>query len=150
MWVLVRVDIQGESSSSSDLIFRILILLLCLIDFVIWYRLVVLRVHPMFTLLHPTESFVSFTSINGSKQEVWPESGEQTFEGDDLPDGEWMLCDKCVGLGLINRFDTKEVYKCMVHWGTGTVNLELWSEERPVSKDSPLKISHQYEVRRID
>ncbi|KAM7493797.1 hypothetical protein LguiB_028406 [Lonicera macranthoides] len=112
-------------------------------------RLVCLRVHPMFTLLHPTESYVSFTSINGTKHEVWPESGEQLYEGDLLPNGEWMLVDKCVGLGLVNRFEVDQVYKCMIHWGTGTVNLELWSEDRPVSKQSPLKISHQYEVRPI-
>lgn len=112
-------------------------------------RLVCLRVHPMFTLLHPTESFVSFFSVDGSKQEVWPESGEQSFEGSQLPNGEWMLVDRCQGLGLVNRFNVKQVYKCLIHWGTGTVNLELWSEDRPVSKDSPLRISHEYEVKGI-
>lgn len=60
-----------------------------------------------------------------------------------------MLVDKGLGLALVNRFDISEVYKCLVHWGTGTVNLELWSEERPVSKDSPLKMSHEYEVTRL-
>lgn len=60
--------------------------------------------------------------------------------------GEWMLIDKCVGLGLVNRFDVSQVYKCLIHWGTGTVNLELWSEDRPVSKQSPLRIAHEYEV----
>ncbi|KAL5550807.1 hypothetical protein UlMin_000983 [Ulmus minor] len=109
-------------------------------------RLVCLRVHPMFTLLHPTESYVSFTSINGSKQEIWPESGEQFFAGDLLPNGQWMLIDKCLGLALVNKFDVKQVYKCFVHWGTGTVNLELFSEDRPVSKESPLRISHNYKV----
>ncbi|KAH9687559.1 Heteroglycan glucosidase 1 [Citrus sinensis] len=108
-------------------------------------RLVCLRVHPMFTLLHPTESFISFTSIDGSKQEIWPESGEEFYEGNLLPNGEWMLVDKCQGLALVNRFNVKEVFKCFIHWGTGTVNLELWSEERPVSKQSPLAISHEYE-----
>ncbi|XP_009761908.1 uncharacterized protein [Nicotiana sylvestris] len=112
-------------------------------------RLVCLRVHPMFSLLHPTESYVSFTSINGSKHELWPEAGEQVFEGDLRPKGEWMLVDRCLGMGLVNRFNIDQVYKCMVHWGTGTVNLELWSEERPVSKESPLKISHEYEVQKI-
>lgn len=112
-------------------------------------RLVCLRVHPVFTLVHPTESFVSFVSINGSKHEIWPESGEQFYEGDFLPNGEWMLVDKCLGLCLVNRFNIDQVYKCLVHWGTGTVNLELWSEERPVSKQSPLRISHQYEVQQI-
>ncbi|XP_006432805.2 lysosomal alpha-glucosidase [Citrus clementina] len=112
-------------------------------------RLVCLRVHPMFTLLHPTESFISFTSIDGSKQEIWPESGEQFYEGNLLPNGEWMLVDKCQGLALVNRFNVKEVFKCFIHWGTGTVNLELWSEERPVSKQSPLAISHEYEVIKI-
>ncbi|KAF9597924.1 hypothetical protein IFM89_022626 [Coptis chinensis] len=112
-------------------------------------RLVCLRVHPMFTLLHPTEVFVTFVSVNGSNHEVWPESGEQLFEGDLRPNGEWMLVDKCSGLGLVNRFNVNEVYKCLIHWGTGTVNLELWSEQRPVSKESPLRISHAYEVRAI-
>lgn len=60
--------------------------------------------------------------------------------------GEWKLHDKCLGVSLVNRFDVKEVYKCMIHWGTGTVNLELWSEQRPVSKQSPLSICHEYEV----
>ncbi|XXG78098.1 hypothetical protein AAC387_Pa08g2114 [Persea americana] len=109
-------------------------------------RLACLRVHPMFTLLHPTEVFISFISIDGSKHEVWPESGEQLFEGGLRPRGQWMLVDICAGLSLINRFNINEVDKCLIHWGTGTVNMELWSEERPVSKDTPLRISHEYEV----
>ncbi|KAL0297458.1 UNVERIFIED_CONTAM: hypothetical protein Sradi_6797900, partial [Sesamum radiatum] len=72
-------------------------------------RLVCLRVHPMLELLYPTESYVSFTAVDGSKHEV---------------------------------------YKCLIHFGTGTVNLELWSEDRPVSKESPLRISHEYEGNR--
>ncbi|XP_051119178.1 uncharacterized protein LOC127243279 [Andrographis paniculata] len=109
-------------------------------------RLVCLRVHPTFSLLHPTETCVRFTAIDGSKHEFWPESGDQVFQGDSRPNGEWILVDKCVGLGLVNRFDAREVFKCRIHWGTGTVNLELWSEERPVSKESPLKVSHHYQV----
>ncbi|KAL3500126.1 hypothetical protein ACH5RR_039219 [Cinchona calisaya] len=112
-------------------------------------RLVCLRVHPTFSLLHPTESCVEFTSVDGSKHEIWPESGEQVFEGDLLPNGEWMLVDKCLGLALVNRFNNNEVCKCLVHWGTGTVNLELWSEQRPVSNQSPLQICHEYVVRAI-
>ncbi|KAM5573734.1 hypothetical protein ABKV19_013331 [Rosa sericea] len=109
-------------------------------------RLVCLRVHPMFTLLHPSESYVSFTAIDGSKHEIGPESNEQFYEGNLMPNGEWMLIDKCLGLGLLNRFDVSQVFKCLIHWGTGTVNLELWSEDRPVSNQSPLRISHEYEV----
>jgi len=93
---------------------------------------------------------VAFTAINGSKQEISPESGEIIFEGDLRPNGEWMLVDKCVGLSLVNRFDPSEVSKCLVHWGTGDVNMELWSEERPVSKDTPIRICHQYEVRQTN
>ncbi|XP_051208096.1 uncharacterized protein [Lolium perenne] len=110
-------------------------------------RLVCLRVHPTFTLLHPTEVVVAFTAINGSKQEVSPESAEVTFEGDLRPNGEWMLVDKCAGLSLVNRFEISQVSKCLVHWGTGDLNMELWSEERPVSKDTPLRICHHYELR---
>ncbi|KAF2308919.1 hypothetical protein GH714_024092 [Hevea brasiliensis] len=110
-------------------------------------RLVCLRVHPTFIVLHPMETFVSFTSIDGSKHEIQPESGDRFYEGNLLPNGEWMLVDKCLGIALVNRFNINEVYKCFVHWGTGTVNLELWSEDRPVSRQSPLIIYHQYEVR---
>lgn len=109
-------------------------------------RLVCLRVHPTFCLMHPTESFVSFTSIDGTKHEVWPDSGEQLYQGNNLPHGEWMLVDKSLNLGLVNRFDVRQVFKCSIHWDCGTVNLELWSEDRPVSKESPLKIEHEYEV----
>ncbi|KAL9350212.1 hypothetical protein Peur_057467 [Populus x canadensis] len=77
-------------------------------------RLVCLRVHPTLTLSHPTETFVSFTSIDGSKHEIWPESGGQFYRENLLPNG--------------------------------TVNLELWSEDRPVSKQSPFAVSHGYEV----
>lgn len=45
----------------------------------------------MFTLLHPTESFVSFTAIDGSKHEVWPESGEQFYKGNLLPNGKLVF-----------------------------------------------------------
>ncbi|XP_026427782.1 uncharacterized protein LOC113323663 [Papaver somniferum] len=109
-------------------------------------RMVCLRVHPVLNLLHPTEVYVSFVSVNGSKHESWPESDEKLFEGDLRPNGEWILFDKRLGFGLMNRFNLDEVHKCIISWGTGTVSLELWSEERPVSKESPLKISHQYEV----
>ncbi|XP_071704756.1 uncharacterized protein [Rutidosis leptorrhynchoides] len=112
-------------------------------------RLVCLRIHPTFNILHPTESYVSFTSINGSQHEVWPNSVEQLYQGDLRPNGEWMLVDKCLGLGLVNKFNIDQVYKCLLHWDCGTVNLELWSEDRPVSKQSPLRISHSYEVRQI-
>ncbi|CAN6180102.1 unnamed protein product [Urochloa humidicola] len=110
-------------------------------------RSVCLRVHPTFTLLHPTELVVAFTAVNGSKQEISPESGDIILEGDLKPNGEWELVDNCTGLSLVNSFDPKEVSKCLVHWGTGDVNMELWSEERPVSKDTPLRICHHYEVR---
>ncbi|OAY72905.1 Alpha-glucosidase 2 [Ananas comosus] len=112
-------------------------------------RLVCLRVHPTFTLLHPSEVLVTFTSIDGLMHEISPEPGEQLFEGDLRPNGEWMLVDKCTGVCLINRFELSQVSKCLLHWGTGTVNLELWSEERPVSKDTPLRICHEYEVKQI-
>ena len=60
-----------------------------------------------------------------------------------------MVVDKCAGLALLNRFDSSQVRKCSVHWGTGTVNLELWTEERPVSKDTPLRVCHEYELKQV-
>jgi hypothetical protein len=60
--------------------------------------------------------------------------------------GEWKLLDSETGLGVVNRFDVNQVALCNVKWGPGSVSLELWSEERPVSKDTPLGISHEYEL----
>jgi len=54
-------------------------------------RLVCLRVHPTFTVLHPSESFVSFTSMDGSVHEVFPDSGEQFFEGNLIPNGNMVI-----------------------------------------------------------
>lgn len=56
-----------------------------------FFRLVCLRVHPTFNLLHPTESYVSFTAIDGSKHEVWPEPGEKVYEGELRPDGKFLI-----------------------------------------------------------
>lgn len=47
---------------------------------------------------------------------------------------------------MVNRFDVNEVERCHVNWGPGSVTLELWSKERPVSKDTPLSISHEYDL----
>lgn len=59
----------------------------CFIMVCSFCRLVCLRVHPMFNILHPTETFVSFVSIDGSKHEVGHEVGEQFYEGDLRPNG---------------------------------------------------------------
>lgn len=45
----------------------------------------------MFNLLHPAESYVSFIAMDGSNHEVWPESGEQSFEGNLRPNGNFFI-----------------------------------------------------------
>jgi alpha-glucosidase len=72
--------------------------------------------------------------------------GQQSFSFFFFFSGKWMLVDKSLNLRMVNRFDVSQVFKCIIHWDCGTVNLELWSKERPVSKESPLKIEHEYEV----
>lgn len=59
--------------------------------------------------------------------------------------GEWMLVDNQTGLAVVNKFDVNQVELCMVNWLPGSVTMELWSEERPVSKDTPIVVSHRYE-----
>ncbi|KMZ74916.1 alpha-glucosidase, family GH31 [Zostera marina] len=112
-------------------------------------RMACLRIHPKFTIQNPSHVFVSFVSMNGSAHEISPEFGELFLDGDLRPNGEWMLIDKLVGIALVNRFHPDQVNKCLIHWEFGSVNLELWSEERPVSDDTPIKISHNYEVKHI-
>ena len=67
-----------------------------------------LRVHPTFALLHPTESFVSFISIDGSRHEIRPDSGEQSYEGDDRPNGN--ICSQFVFIRIFILHNDLEGY----------------------------------------
>ena len=156
-------------------------------------RLVCLRIHPAFKIVHPMHSSIHYTAIDGTVHELKPSMafGESSIKGSDRPNGmfirshnflwilwvvlvqcviiesfcyisfytsftilivtspcagEWKLLDSETGLGVVNRFDINQVALCNVKWGPGSVTLELWSEERPVSKDTPLTISHEYEL----
>ncbi|KAG0590030.1 hypothetical protein KC19_1G065500 [Ceratodon purpureus] len=111
-------------------------------------RLVRLRIHPMFRITHPMESYIEYTSVDGKRHTLKPamEFGETSYEGAEKPNGEWTLIDSVTGLAVVNTFDVKEVELCHVKWGPGSVTLELWSEERPVSKDTPLSITHEYDL----
>lgn len=109
-------------------------------------RVVCLRIHPTFQLRHPMDTFIKFTSVNGQAHSVSTDSGELHLHGDERPNGEWMLVDECANVSLVNRFDLEEVEKCFICWGPGTCNLELWSTERPISKDTPISIKHEYET----
>ena len=64
--------------------------------------------------------------------------------------GEWRLVDDGSGWTLVNAFQLSQVDMCFIHWGEGdgggNCNLELWSQERPVSMDTPLAINHEYRV----
>eukprot|EP00271_Cylindrocystis_brebissonii_P002380 TRINITY_DN12974_c0_g1_i1.p1 TRINITY_DN12974_c0_g1~~TRINITY_DN12974_c0_g1_i1.p1 ORF type:complete len:810 (-),score=150.92 TRINITY_DN12974_c0_g1_i1:473-2902(-) len=113
-------------------------------------RIVCLRVHPSFKLPAPQEAAVRFTAVNGEDKEVVAEFGEAVLKGDDRPNGEWTLLDRASGWALVNRFPLADVETCFVHWGGSSCNLELWSPERPVSADSPIIISHEYEARKIE
>ncbi|XP_024399119.1 uncharacterized protein [Physcomitrium patens] len=110
-------------------------------------RLVRLRVHPLMKLVNPLDSVIKFTDINGDHHELRAtmEFGEHTYEGTYRPNGEWRLDDTETGLAIINRFDLNQVALCLISWGPGSVTLELWSEERPVSKETPITITHEYE-----
>jgi hypothetical protein len=111
-------------------------------------RLVCLRIHPTFKIAHPMQSSIHYTAIDGKVHTLEPNVGfgELLIAGPDRPNGEWKLLDSETGLGVVNRFDVNQVALCNVKWGPGSVSLELWSEERPVSKDTPLGISHEYEL----
>eukprot|EP00850_Spirogloea_muscicola_P019887 SM000201S05943 [mRNA] locus=s201:234922:241590:- [translate_table: standard] len=112
-------------------------------------RPVCLRAHPSFKLPHTADAVVRFTAIDGSTHELRAEFGEAVLKGTDRPNGEWMLVDHAEGAAIVSRFDVREVEACMVHWGGGYCNLELWSPERPVSKDTPLHVAHSYEAHRV-
>ncbi|KAG0617198.1 hypothetical protein M758_5G172100 [Ceratodon purpureus] len=110
-------------------------------------RLVRLRVHPLMKLVHPLASVIKYTSIDGAEyvHHANMEFGEISIEGTDRPKGQWRLEDTETGIALINRFDVNQVTMCLISWGPGSVTLELWSEERPVSTATPIVISHEYE-----
>ncbi|KAH8966663.1 hypothetical protein BDL97_03G038000 [Sphagnum fallax] len=111
-------------------------------------RLVCLRIHPVFKLDHPMATVIKYTAIDGTSHEISPNTDcqELWLRGSESPNGEWMLHDTETDLSLINRFKVDEVDACLIHWGPCSCNLELFSPERPVSKDTPLTISHEYEM----
>lgn len=59
--------------------------------------------------------------------------------------GEWTVVDTETGLAMTNRFDLNQVELCVVNWCPASVTIELWSEERPVSKETCIVISHDFE-----
>ncbi|BBN14507.1 alpha-glucosidase [Marchantia polymorpha subsp. ruderalis] len=109
-------------------------------------RLVCLRVHPSFKVANYELALVKFTSISGEAREIVPKPGDIMLTADDRPNGEWAFLDKENGVAIVNRFNPEQVFTCVIHWSAGICNLELWSEERPVSKETPLQICHEYET----
>lgn len=56
-------------------------------------RLVRLRIHPMFKIVHPMVSFIEYTAIDGTKHELHPKMdfGEFSIEGSARPNGKHSL-----------------------------------------------------------
>ncbi|GAQ86902.1 Glucosidase II catalytic (alpha) subunit and related enzymes [Klebsormidium nitens] len=112
-------------------------------------RLVCLRAHPSFKLANPANAVISFKSVRGDDVELTAEFGEATLRGDDRPNGVWTLSNSETGLAIANHFEIDQVAICFVHWEATSVNLELWSQERPVSAESPIQLSHYYSIKEI-
>ncbi|CAI5492219.1 unnamed protein product [Closterium sp. Naga37s-1] len=115
-------------------------------------RLACLRVHPSFRVVHSFSSaapHVRFTSIKGTEEVVKPDVQELWLRGDDRPNGEWSLVDPGTGRTVVNRFNPSQVQACFVYWGSGFCNLELVSEERPVSVETPLIVNHSYSIETV-
>ncbi|CAI5948620.1 unnamed protein product [Closterium sp. NIES-64] len=115
-------------------------------------RLACLRVHPSFRVVHSFSSaapHVRFTSIKGTEEVVKPDVQELWLRGDDRPNGEWALVDPGTGRTVVNRFNPSQVQACFVYWGSAFCNLELVSEERPVSVETPLIVNHSYSIETV-
>jgi alpha-glucosidase len=110
-------------------------------------RLVRLRVRPLMRLDHPLKAVVRYTAVDGTEREFCGDMGfgETVFKGSDRPNGAWTLIDTETDLAVTNRFDLNQVELCVLSWCPASCTIELWSEERPVSKDTPIEISHEYE-----
>eukprot|EP00897_Mesotaenium_endlicherianum_P004111 jgi/Mesen1/3728/ME000203S02822 len=107
-------------------------------------RIVCLRIHPSFKLDHPQSAYVQFTSIEGKQRRLYSSGAEMCLRGHERPNGEWALV--LPTHVVTNTFDVRDVETCLLHWGGTFCNLELWSTERPVSKETPLSVSHCYDV----
>ncbi|CAI5477028.1 unnamed protein product [Closterium sp. Yama58-4] len=115
-------------------------------------RLACLRAHPSFRVVHSFSSatpHVRFTSIKGAEVTIKPDVQEIWLRGDDRPNGEWSLVDPGTGRTVVNRFNLSQVQACFIYWGSGFCNLELVSEERPVSVETPLRIDHAYSIETV-
>lgn len=53
-------------------------------------RLVCLRIHPLFKIVHAMHSFIHYTAIDGTQHELKPsmEFGEYSIKGSDRPNGK--------------------------------------------------------------
>ncbi|CAI6011682.1 unnamed protein product [Closterium sp. NIES-65] len=121
-------------------------------------RLACLRVHPSFRVVHSFSSaapHVRFTSIKGTEEVVKPDVQELWLRGDDRPNDVqelWLRGDdrpNGTGRTVVNRFNPSQVQACFVYWGSGFCNLELVSEERPVSVETPLIVNHSYSIETV-
>jgi hypothetical protein len=87
------------------------------------------------------------------KKLVEPEqqpSGSETYTGLALPDGEWQLLNRGVGLALVNRFSKEHVARSFVRWtakAMNSVTLGLWSEKRTLKPGALLRLEANYEIR---
>ncbi|OAE20854.1 hypothetical protein AXG93_502s1000 [Marchantia polymorpha subsp. ruderalis] len=105
---------------------------------------------PIYSILQGTydrsSDNVYFVLRCGEAREIVPKPGDIILTADDRPNGEWAFLDKENGVAIVNRFNPEQVFTCVIHWSAGICNLELWSEERPVSKETPFQICHEYET----
>lgn len=110
------------------------------------FRLICLRIHPIFSILHPTDTFVSFTSVNGSKHEVWPEYGKKFYEGDLLPNGNipsslynlvFRVNTSPLSIGKMRELRDADAPHRWLGCFTSSIHLSLLVNVEPIMKSVP-------------
>lgn len=110
-----------------------------------------IRVHACFRLPDPLRAglrvggeLIPLTLPAGSRQ------SERSFNGADLPGGEWSLVDPVGGNVITNRFDPARVTTCYSHWSRDDQrgNLELWPSEVRLAPGESTTLEHSYRIER--
>jgi hypothetical protein len=77
-------------------------------------------------------------------------SGTESYEGTGQPDGDWTIAARTGGPAMVNRFDKRQVARCLLNWtakGENRAGLAVASERRTLPPGGRLTLDADYGVR---
>lgn len=101
---------------------------------------------------------VTFRRRDGSRQQTTVFSpgqlykGAATYQGKDLPNGEWRIVNRGLGVAVVNRFSKDQAARATISWrarGENRFVFGLWSAQHVLEPGKTLKLETEYAVEQI-